>query len=97
MFRAYSRALANEIYLVHCVFNSQVHIVFFPQITCPGTRHLNDRNMLYLSVCILGQTKRTKSVFASFPLALNERMYFERVSVHVEGSDEKLRPRCCCH
>ena len=38
--------------------------------------------MLYLSVCILGQTKRTKSVFASFPLALNERMYFERVRVN---------------
>lgn len=88
--------LQNEIYLVHCVFYSQVHIVFFLQITCPGTRHLNDRNMLYLSVCILGQTKRTKSVFASFPLALNERMYFERVSVHVERSDDKLRPRCCC-
>ena len=52
---------------------------FVLQITCPGTRHLNDRNMLFLSVCILGQTKRTKSVFASFPLALNERMYFERV------------------
>ncbi|XP_073228084.1 spermatogenesis-associated protein 6-like isoform X1 [Porites lutea] len=52
------------------------------QITCPGTRHLNDRNMLYLSVCILGQTKRTKSVFASFPLALNERMYFERTFVN---------------
>lgn len=52
------------------------------QITCPGTRHLNDRNMLYVSVCILGQTKRTKSVFASFPLALNERMYFERTFVN---------------
>lgn len=52
------------------------------QISCPGTRHLNDRNMLYLSVCILGQTKRTKSVFASFPLALNERMYFERTFVN---------------
>lgn len=52
------------------------------QITCPGTRHLNDRNMLYLSVCILGQTKRTKSVFASFPLALNERLYFERTFVN---------------
>lgn len=52
------------------------------QITCPGTRHLNDRNMLYLSVCILGQTKRTKSVFASFPLALNQRLYFERTFVN---------------
>lgn len=52
------------------------------QITCPGTRHLNDRNMLFLSVCILGQTKRTKSVFASFPLALNERMFFERTFVN---------------
>lgn len=54
-------------------------VVVILQITCPGTRHLNDRNMLFLSVCILGQTKRTKSVFATFPLALNERMYFKRV------------------
>lgn len=52
------------------------------QITCPGTRHLNDRNMLFLSVCILGQTKRTKSVFATFPLALNERMHFKRTFVN---------------
>ena len=71
-----------EVFLPVAILKS---IHFFLQITCPGTRHLNDRNMLYLSVCILGQTKRTKSVFASFPLALNERLYFERVStVYIE-------------
>ena len=58
----------------------EMHFLFW-QITCPGTRHLTDRNMIFLSACILGQTKRTKSVFASFPLAMNERMIFERVCI----------------
>ena len=70
---------------------SEVVVVdFVSQITCPGTRHLTDRNMLFLSVCILGQTKRTKSVFASFPLALNERMFFERVRTTNRFSDAQL-------
>ncbi|XP_032234711.2 spermatogenesis-associated protein 6 isoform X2 [Nematostella vectensis] len=47
-------------------------------VTCPGTLHLADRNMVYMLFHILGQTNRTKSVFATFPLNFNERMVFER-------------------
>ncbi|KXJ12580.1 uncharacterized protein LOC110241910 [Exaiptasia diaphana] len=48
------------------------------RVTCPGTLHLHDRNMVFINAFLLGQTGRTKSVFATFPLNFNERFVFEK-------------------
>ncbi|XP_031561158.1 uncharacterized protein LOC116297134 isoform X2 [Actinia tenebrosa] len=66
-------------------------------VTCPGTLHLTDRNMVFLNVKLFGQTNRTKSVFASFPMNFNERFAVEQTftsvsepSQVVELLDEQL-------
>ena len=55
-------------------------VSLFTQVTCPGTLHLNDRNLVFITVSVFGQTKRTKSTFASFPFEFRDKLYFERVS-----------------
>ncbi|KAK3747900.1 hypothetical protein QZH41_010204 [Actinostola sp. cb2023] len=53
------------------------------RVSCPGTLHLPDRNMVFINVCALGQSNRTKSVFATFPLNFNERFVFEQTFTSV--------------
>ncbi|XP_046848513.1 spermatogenesis-associated protein 6-like isoform X2 [Xenia sp. Carnegie-2017] len=56
-----------------CEVKLDVHLV-----SCPGTKHLSNRNMLFIRIALLGCSKRTKSVYATFPLLFSERLYFEK-------------------
>ncbi|KAM6414736.1 spermatogenesis-associated protein 6 [Rhynochetos jubatus] len=46
-------------------------------ITCPGVL-LKDKEELYLSVSVLGQSKKTQPVPAAFPLFFQEKLVFEK-------------------
>uniref|UniRef100_A0A6G1RMH5 Spermatogenesis associated 6 like n=1 Tax=Hypotaenidia okinawae TaxID=2861861 RepID=A0A6G1RMH5_9GRUI len=46
-------------------------------ITCPGVL-LKDKEELYLSVSVLGQSKKTHCVPAAFPLLFQEKLVFEK-------------------
>ncbi|CAB4015972.1 Hypothetical predicted protein [Paramuricea clavata] len=68
-----------------CEVKLDMHLV-----SCPGTRHLSNRSMLFLRIALLGSSKRTKSVYASFPLIFNERLYFERTYVNAREPDQVM-------
>ncbi|NXY46800.1 SPAT6 protein, partial [Ceuthmochares aereus] len=51
--------------------------VLLLQITCPGVL-LKDKEELYLSVSVLGQSKKTQCVPAAFPLFFQEKLVFEK-------------------
>ncbi|XP_063770045.1 spermatogenesis associated 6-like protein isoform X2 [Pseudophryne corroboree] len=55
------------------VVELQIHAV-----TCPGV-FLANKNDIFLSVHILGQSKETRSLPAVFPLLFHEKMRFEKV------------------
>ncbi|XP_048358796.1 spermatogenesis associated 6-like protein isoform X1 [Sphaerodactylus townsendi] len=55
------------------VVELQIHAV-----TCPGV-YLTEKNDVYLTVCILGQSKETESLPSIFPLLFHEKMWFEKV------------------
>ncbi|XP_048358798.1 spermatogenesis associated 6-like protein isoform X2 [Sphaerodactylus townsendi] len=48
------------------------------KVTCPGV-YLTEKNDVYLTVCILGQSKETESLPSIFPLLFHEKMWFEKV------------------
>ncbi|XP_065069571.1 spermatogenesis-associated protein 6-like [Rhopilema esculentum] len=60
------------------------------QVACPGTLHLTDRNFVFVTVSLLAQTRRTKSVFASFPFVFNEKLMFERIFTNARTLDHVL-------
>ncbi|XP_060092385.1 spermatogenesis associated 6-like protein [Heteronotia binoei] len=47
-------------------------------ISCPGV-HLTEKNDVYLTVCLLGQSKESDSLPPNFPLLFHEKMWFEKV------------------
>eukprot|EP00794_Sanderia_malayensis_P007705 gene7705-8542_t len=63
---------------------------FNQTVTCPGTLHLIDRNLVFVAVSIVAQRKRTQSVFASFPFIFNEKMVFERIFTNASTLDHVL-------
>nr|XP_056704952.1 spermatogenesis associated 6-like protein [Euleptes europaea] len=55
------------------VVELQIHAV-----SCPGV-YLTEKNDVYLTVCILGQSKETDCLSPVFPLLFHEKMWFEKV------------------
>ncbi|KPP76518.1 spermatogenesis-associated protein 6-like [Scleropages formosus] len=57
------------------------------QVTCPGV-FLPDKDDLYLSVCLMGQYKKSECVSPLFPLVFEEKMRFEKIFKHVSDPAE---------
>ncbi|XP_015262947.1 PREDICTED: spermatogenesis associated 6-like protein [Gekko japonicus] len=55
------------------VVELQIHAV-----SCPGV-YLTERNDVYLTVCLLGQSKESDCLPPIFPLLFHEKMWFEKV------------------
>ncbi|KAJ3585162.1 hypothetical protein NHX12_013883 [Muraenolepis orangiensis] len=47
-------------------------------VSCPGV-HLGPKEDLFLSVCVMGQYRKSQGVPAVFPLILQEKMTFEKI------------------
>ncbi|XP_029107619.1 spermatogenesis associated 6-like protein isoform X4 [Scleropages formosus] len=56
-------------------------------VTCPGV-FLPDKDDLYLSVCLMGQYKKSECVSPLFPLVFEEKMRFEKIFKHVSDPAE---------
>ncbi|KAL8203200.1 UNVERIFIED_CONTAM: hypothetical protein K2H54_044413 [Gekko kuhli] len=48
------------------------------QVSCPGV-YLTEKNDVYLTVCLLGQSKESDCLPPIFPLLFHEKMWFEKV------------------
>lgn len=49
-------------------------------VDAPGTR-ITAPGDLYINICLLGKHKRTRMVPPSFPMHIDEQLYFDKVQI----------------
>uniref|UniRef100_A0A667XP34 Spermatogenesis-associated protein 6 N-terminal domain-containing protein n=1 Tax=Myripristis murdjan TaxID=586833 RepID=A0A667XP34_9TELE len=66
-------------------------------VSCPGV-HLPAKDDIYLSVCLMGQYRKSECLPAVFPLLFYEKMIFEKIFRHaVDPGDIAIMLECMLH